>query len=99
MVNTVFADHGHDFNPLADHGHDFNPLADHGHDFNPLADHGHDFNPLADHMTTNYEISLHLMLEQLIVCPMISQKLHIQKLHKRASVLQRLLGRFCFSQN
>ena len=43
------------------------------------------------------------MLEQaltnLTVCLMISQKNYIQKLHKRASMLQRILGRFGFSQN
>ena len=57
------------------------------------ADHGRDFHPLADHMTklrnfTKEEtiFSLQLMLEKaltnLIVCLMISQKLHTKKLHR-----------------
>ena len=77
------------------------------------ADHGRDFYPLVDHITKlkisprkkiiNFQqfVSLQLMLEQaltnLIVCLMISQKL--QRLHKRASMLQWILGRFRFLQN
>ena len=38
-------------------------------------------------------------LSNLIVCLMISHKNNIQKLHKRASMLQWILGRFDFSQN
>ena len=50
-----------------------------------------------------FRFSLQLMLEQaftnLIVFLMISQKNYIEKLHKRASMLQWILGRFGFSQN
>ena len=79
------------------------------------ADHGRDFHPPADHMTklrnftkgeiresSAFPFSLDLMLHQalsnVIVCLMISHKLHI-KLHKRASMLQWILGRFDVSQN
>ena len=77
-----------------------------------VADHRRNFHPLADHMTklrnfTKGEIhefsavafSLDLMYDQtlsnLIVCLMISQN-HIQKLHKQASMLQWILGKFDF---
>ena len=47
-----------------------------------------------------FKFSLHLMLEQtlsnVIVCLMISQKNYIQKLHKRDSRLEWILGRFIF---
>ena len=78
------------------------------------ADHGRDLRPLVDHVTklTNFRweirefsafpFSLQLMFDQtlsnLILCLMISQK-HIQNLHKRASMLHWILGRFEFMQN
>ena len=79
------------------------------------ADHGRDFHLLTDYMTKLqnftkseiYEFSafpfpLHLMFDQtlsnLIVCLMISQN-HMQQLHKRASMLQWILGKFDISQN
>ena len=50
-----------------------------------------------------FRFSLQLMLEQaltdLIVCLKISQKNYMQKLHKRACMLQWILGRLGFSQN
>ena len=49
-----------------------------------------------------FPFSIQLMFDQtlnnLIVCLMISQKLH-KKLHKGASMLQGMLGTFEFSQN
>ena len=73
------------------------------------ADHRRDF---ADHMInlkhftkgfSAFRFSLHLMLKQalsnLIVCLMISPKNYMQKLHRQASMLQWILGRFGFSQN
>ena len=78
------------------------------------ADNGHNLHLLADHMTQkknfikeeNHDISafrfsLQLMLEEaltnLAVCLMISPNC-IQKFHKRASMLQWILGRFSFLQ-
>ena len=74
-----------------------------------------DLHPLADHKTelqnftkeenryfSAFRFSLQLMLEQAltnIIVLMISQKNCIQKLHKRASMSQWMLGRTGFSQN
>ena len=77
-------------------------------------DHGHNLHLLADHMTqlqnftkeknrdiSAFRFSLQLMLEQALTnladCLTISQKLH-KKIHKRASMLQWILGRFVFLQ-
>ena len=81
--------------------------ADHGHNLHPLADHMTELQHFTNEENRNFSafrFLLQLMLEQaltnLIVCLMISQKKnYIQKLHKRASVLQWILGRFGFSQN
>ena len=58
-------------------------IADHGNDFNPLADHMtklKNFTKGENRDFSAFRFSLHLMLEQtlsnLIVCLMISQKLH-----------------------
>ena len=60
-------------------------IADHGRDFNPLADHMtklRNFTKGENRDFSAFRFSLHLMLEQalsnLIVCLMISQKLHIK---------------------
>ena len=57
--------------------------ADHGHDLHLLADHMtklHNFTKEENHDFSAFRFSLHLMLEpaltNLIVCLMISQKLH-----------------------
>ena len=78
-------------------------------------DHGRDFHPLADNMTkirtftkgeirefSTFPFSLYLMFDQtlsnILVCLTILQN-YMQKLHKRAGMLQWILGRFNFSQN
>ena len=76
--------------------------ADHGH---LLADHMtqlQNFTKEENRDISAFRFSLQLMLEQaltnLAVCLMISQKNYIQKFHKRASMLQWILGRFVFLQ-
>ena len=57
--------------------------------------HGRDFHPLADHMTKIFQ-HFKQALSNLIVCLMISHTKYIEKLHKRASMLQWILDRFVF---
>ena len=45
----------------------------------------------------DFQLMIEQALTNLIVCLMISQN-YIQKLHKRASMLLWILGRFVFSQ-
>ena len=77
------------------------------------ANNGRDLHPLTDHMTKlqNFSEQKHLFisisiltsvneraLTNLIVC-LMKDKNYIQKLHKRVSMLQWILGRFGFLQN
>ena len=55
-------------------------------------DHRRDLHPLIDH-------TIEQALTNLIVSLLISPKNYIQKLHKQASMLQWILGRFVFWQN
>ena len=81
--------------------------ADHGrYAFRPLADHMPkllNFTKGEIREFSALPFTLQLMLDQtlsiLIVCLIISQKNYIHKLHKRAGMLQWILGRFDFSQN
>ena len=80
--------------------------ADHGCDFHRLADHMtklRNFTQEENRDFSAFRYFLQLMLEQaltnVIVCLMISQKNYIQKLHRRASMLQWILGRFVFWLN
>ena len=77
MVNTVWVN--------AYHKRDLHPLADHTKKLkNVTKERNRDFSA--------FRFSLLLMLEQAltnsIVCLMISKQNYIQKLHKRASILQ-----------
>ena len=79
--------------------------ADHGCDFHPLADHMTKLNNFTKEDNPDFSAipcSLQLMLEQaltnLIVCLMISHKNYIQKLRKRASMLQWILCRVFFAK-
>ena len=86
MVNTVWVN--------ADHGRDLHPLADHMTTLKFTKFH-------QGRKSTFFSISIcfQLILEQaltnVIACPTISQNC-VQKLHKRASMLQWILGRFFF---
>ena len=85
MVNTVWVN--------ADHGRDLYPLADHKTKLR-------NFTKEENRNFLAFQFSLQLMHEQaltnFIVRLMISQKNYIQKLHKRDSMLQWILGRFVF---
>ena len=76
MVNTVWVNAGH--------GCDLRHLSNHTTKLR-------NFTREENRYFSAFRFSLQLMLEQaltnLIVCPMISQKNYIQKLHKRASIL------------
>ena len=79
---------------------------DHGRDLHPLADHMtklRNFTKEENRNFSAFRFSLQLMHEEaftnFIVRLMISQKNYIQKLHKRASMLQWILGWLSFSLN
>ena len=84
MVNTVCVE--------ADHGHDLHRLTDHMTKLRNLKEENRDYSA--------FRFSLQLMIEQVltnvIVCLMISHKNYVQKLHKRASMLQWILGMLVF---
>ena len=76
---------------------------DHGRDFHPFADYItklRNFTKEENREFSTILFLLQLMLDQaltnVIVYLMISQKNYVQKLHKRASLLQWILGRFDF---
>ena len=80
--------------------------ADHGRDFHPLAEHTTTLNnfikgEIREFLAFPFSLDLKFdrTLSKLVVCLVISHKNYIQKLHKRASILQWILGRFDFSQN
>ena len=80
--------------------------AGHGRDFHRLADNMtelQNFTKGEIHEFSAFPFSLQLLFDQtlsnLIVFVMISHKNYIQKLQKRASMLQWTLGRFDFHKN
>ena len=88
MVNTVWIN--------ADHGRDLCPLADHMTKLKKITkEENRDFSAFR----FSLQLMVELALSSLIVCLTTSYKNYMQKLHKRASMLQWVLGRFCFSQN
>ena len=80
--------------------------ADHGRDFHPLVDHMTTLKKFTKGEIREFSaflFSFLLIFDQtfsnLIVYLMISHKNYKQKLHKRASTLQWILGRFDLPQN